>query len=216
MIRRNLMIFAAVMLCAGGISALAQVGDREGFKGPALFTKLPNYWGDWVHETEFDAHNFRVSKEKNESVEGHLFVYMYRYDNSKGGVQASRLQIFRNYQNAAKRIGGKVLYEDDEQTTLLVSKDGKETWVSVEAGNDYTLTILERQTMQQDVGANAEALQGGLAQVGHVEVPGIFFDFNKSEVKPESKPALEEVGKMLKANPTMKVWGPGDDLDGHD
>jgi OOP family OmpA-OmpF porin len=41
---------------------------------------------------------------------------------------------------------------------------------------------------------------------GHAEVPGIFFDFNKWEVKPESKPALDEVAKMLKANPSMKVW----------
>ena len=192
--------------CAGVVPAPAQVGDREGFKGPGLFTKLPSYWGDWVHETEFDAYNFRVSKAKEERVEGHYFQYMYRYDGSKGGVQASRLQIMRNYQNAAKRIGGKVLYEDDEQTTLLVWKDGKEIWVSVVPGNDYTLTIVERQGMQQDIVANAEVLQGGLAQVGHVEVPGIFFDFNKSDVKPESKPALEEVAKLLKANPSMRVY----------
>ena len=56
------------------------------------------------------------------------------------------------------------------------------------------------------VAVNAASLEGGLAQAGHVEVPGIFFDFNKSEVKPESKPALDEVAKMLKANPAMKVW----------
>jgi len=56
------------------------------------------------------------------------------------------------------------------------------------------------------VAVNAAALEGGLAATGHVEVPGILFDFNKSEVKPESKPALDEVAKMLKANGTMKVW----------
>jgi outer membrane protein OmpA-like peptidoglycan-associated protein len=60
--------------------------------------------------------------------------------------------------------------------------------------------------MQQDVVANAAALQGGLAQEGHVAVPGIFFDFNKSDVKPESQPALEEVAKLLKTNPSMRVW----------
>ena len=37
-------------------------------------------------------------------------------------------------------------------------------------------------------------------------MPGIFFDFNKSDVKPESKPSLDEVARMVKANPSMKVW----------
>lgn len=45
-----------------------------------------------------------------------------------------------------------------------------------------------------------------MAEVGHVEVPGIYFDFGKSEVKPESKPALEQVAALLQANPSMRVW----------
>ncbi|MGD1156925.1 MAG: OmpA family protein [Terriglobia bacterium] len=101
-------------------------------------------------------------------------------------------------------------FESDEVTTLQVSKNGQETWVSVEPyGSDYTLIIVERRAMQQEAAANAEALQGGLAQEGHVAVPGIFFDSNKSDVKPESKTALEEVAKLLKTNPTMRVWVAG-------
>jgi outer membrane protein OmpA-like peptidoglycan-associated protein len=101
-------------------------------------------------------------------------------------------------------------FESDEVTTLQVSKNGQETWVSVEAyGSDYTLIIVERRAMLQEAAANAEALQGGLAQEGHVAVPGIFFDSNKSDVKPESKTALEEVAKLLKTNPTMRVWVAG-------
>jgi len=69
------------------------------------------------------------------------------------------------------------------------------------------LYVVEVKPMETGlVTVNAAALQGGLARAGHVEVPGIFFDFNKSDVKPESKPALDEVAKMLKANASMKVW----------
>jgi OmpA-OmpF porin, OOP family len=53
---------------------------------------------------------------------------------------------------------------------------------------------------------DAAGLQGVLAQVGPVEVPGILFRFNKSDVKPESKPALYEIAKMLKHSPSMRVW----------
>jgi OOP family OmpA-OmpF porin len=74
-------------------------------------------------------------------------------------------------------------------------------------GADTKLFLVEMKPMQTGmVTVNAAALEGGLAKVGHVEVPGIFFDFNKSDVKPESKPALDEVAKLLKANPAMKVW----------
>lgn len=116
--------------------------------------------------------------------------------------------MIRNYQNAVARIGGKTVYENDDHNavTLRISKEGKDIWAYIYGGNDYTLTIVEREAMKQEITANADAMQGGLAEAGHVEVPGIFFDFNKSVVEPESKPALEEVAKMLKANATMKVW----------
>jgi OOP family OmpA-OmpF porin len=207
LIHTNFKLIAIFLFCIGAAVALAQTPDKDGFKDPELFTRMPNYWGDWVEEKQFDAHDFRVSKDKDQRVEGHFTKYMYRFDSARASAAASSLQAIRNYQNAAKRIGGKVVFENDELTTLLVSKGGKETWVSVEPyGEQITLLIVERETMQQDVTANAEALKGGLAQLGHVEVPGIFFDFNKSDLKPESKPALDEVAKLLKANPSMRVW----------
>jgi len=69
------------------------------------------------------------------------------------------------------------------------------------------LYVVEVKPMETGlVTVNAAALESGLARSGHVEVSGILFDFNKSDVKPESKPALEEVAKMLKAKGSMKVW----------
>lgn len=208
MTRSYLKIISAILLCASmaAISAPAQQADNPGFKDQTLFTRLPNYWGDWVEDKQFDAFNFRVSRDKEEHVEGRLLRYLYRFDESRES-RPSALQVIRNYQNAAKQIGGKVVFENDEQTTLRITKNGKETWVSVEPyGPQLTLVIVERQAMQQDVAANAAALQSGLAQAGHVEVPGIFFDTNKSEVKSESQPALEEVAKLLKADPSLRVW----------
>jgi OOP family OmpA-OmpF porin len=74
-------------------------------------------------------------------------------------------------------------------------------------GAETKLFLIEMKPMETGmVTVNAAALQGGLEKAGHVEVPGIFFDFNKSDVKPESKPALDEVAKLLKGNPGMKVW----------
>jgi OmpA-OmpF porin, OOP family len=60
--------------------------------------------------------------------------------------------------------------------------------------------------MQQDVVANAAAMKGGLMESGHVEVPGIFFDFNQAQIKPESQPAINEITKLLRENAAMRVW----------
>ena len=123
------------------------------------------------------------------------------------------LQVQRNFQNAVLKLGGKTMFNagpnNNYESTFLISKNGTETWVELlprSQGYMFTLLIVEVQAMQQDVVANAGALKSGLADNGHVEVPGIFFDFAKSDVKPESQPAIQEVVKMLQVSPALKVW----------
>jgi OOP family OmpA-OmpF porin len=201
---------AAVVLLLTAVAATAQLSDYSGYKDPALFTRIPRYFLDGegaFADKAFDAFEFTVG-ENTQRVEGHHLYYYYTYDES-AGPRPSFLQIVRNYQAAAKKIGGKVLYEDERRTTIRVTKNGTETWVALEAFNDglnYQLDIIEKQEMQQDVVADAGALQSGLKDAGHVEVPGILFDFGKSEVKPESEPALAQVVSLLKDDPGLKVW----------
>lgn len=190
---------------------LAGQQDRPGFKDPPLFNRLPHYFlaeGGALEDRQFDGFEFRVKKGTSwepQRIEGHWTRYLYSFDGS--GAAASAAQIMRNYQNAATKLGGKVLYDNGEVSTIVVSRNGVETWVSVEPyGETYTLVIVEKQAMQQDIVADATALKGGLAQDGHIVVPGIFFDFGKSEVKPESEAALKEIAKLLQADPAMKVW----------
>ena len=38
-----------------------------------------------------------------------------------------------------------------------------------------------------------------------MQVPGIFFDTAKSDIKPESGPAIGEIAKLLTNNPALKV-----------
>jgi OmpA-OmpF porin, OOP family len=206
----NLRIAAAALFLLTAVAAVAQSSDYNGYKDPALFTRLPHYFlssEDSFLDTPFDAFEFTV-KTGTQRVEGHHTHYAYRFDESAGKTPGF-LQIVRNYQAAARKIGGQVLSEDVRRTTIFVSKNGQETWVALEAfneGRDYELHIIEKQAMQQDVVANAEAFKSGLKENGHVEVPGIFFDFGKSDIKPESGAALKEVVKLLQTNPVLKVW----------
>ena len=55
-------------------------------------------------------------------------------------------------------------------------------------------------------GADMAAMQKSLAESGRVAIYGVYFDTDKAVVKPESKAALDEMGKLLNANPNLKVY----------
>jgi len=200
-----------VLLLSLAVSCWAQSTDYSGYKDPSMFTRLPHYFlvgeGSFV-DAPFDGVEF-TTKSGTQRVEGHHLKYSYSFDES-AGTHPGFLQIIRNYQAAVRKIGGQVLSEDGvRRTTIRVTSKAMETWVAVEAFNDgkeYELDIIEKQLMQQDVIANAAAFQSGLNENGHVEVPGILFDFGRSEIKPESEPALNEVVKLLQSNPGLKLW----------
>jgi len=213
---RNVSLTAVLFLAAGAAAAQQKLVDRAGFKDPQLFTRMPNFYlsyPDSVVEKQFGGWDFEIAqagKSAKQRVEGHYWYFKYRFDETSGPFP-SGLQIVRNYQAAAARIGGKVMdgYTDGRSTTLLVSRNGNETWAYVlpyYGGKEYHLIIVERQAMKQDVVADASALRDGLSQNGHVEIPGIYFDFAKPDIKPESEPALRELVKLLQGNPSLRVW----------
>ena len=58
-------------------------------------------------------------------------MYYYRYRLKQGVTQRSPLQIHRNYQNAARSAGGKVLIDENGYTTIRLNKGGKELWLDI-------------------------------------------------------------------------------------
>jgi outer membrane protein OmpA-like peptidoglycan-associated protein len=83
--------------------------------------------------------------------------------------------------------------------------------VMEDASNQITpvyVQVLETQPMQtgQVQVLDMAAMQKSLAESGRVAVYGVYFDTDKAEVKPESRAALDEMGKLLKANANLKVY----------
>jgi len=52
----------------------------------------------------------------------------------------------------------------------------------------------------------AKALSGAIAETGHVALHGIYFDTDSAVLKPESKAALNEIGKLLGQEPGLKLF----------
>jgi outer membrane protein OmpA-like peptidoglycan-associated protein len=151
-----------------------------------------------------------ISDDKTQVVEGHHLFILYDLNNN---VQVpSPLQTVRNYTNAIKKVGGQLIYEFEDggmqNVILKLVKNGQEIWTHVNASGNgqYSLHIIEKQLMNQDVIADANSLANSIRESGKVAVYGIYFDTGKSTLKPESQPTLQEIAKLLKANSALKLY----------
>jgi OOP family OmpA-OmpF porin len=64
----------------------------------------------------------------------------------------------------------------------------------------------------------AAAMAKGISSSGHVALYGIYFDTDKADLKPESQPTLQEIAKLLKQDPSLKlhIVGHTDNVGGFD
>ncbi len=111
--------------------------------------------------------------------------------------------------------------EDPRYVAAVVNKpDGGEVYIMVfsamqensadmAAGKRVAtfVEIIETKVMERGmVSINAEAMSKGLATEGKIAIYGLYFDTDKADIKPESKPQLDEMAKLLKSNPKLKVY----------
>ncbi|MBL8144414.1 MAG: OmpA family protein [Acidobacteria bacterium] len=195
------------ILSAFVIAAPVSAQDAQGCTDHPLFTRMQGYTILRCSTKAFDAVEFRQAKGARLDVEGRVTEVLYQLGD--GAVEASRLQIHRNFEAAVKKIGGTTLFNDDEGNLYLkVARDGSEYWTMVDAyiSTQYRLVIVEKQLMAQQVTANAEAFRNDIRATGHAAVYGIHFDTARADIKPESTPALAEVAKMLAADAALKVY----------
>lgn len=199
-------IFSLVLFFTGQGFSMQADQDIKGSKDHPILTRMPDFHITGYKDTEFDSYRFIVDK-KPEVIEGHK--YYIQYNLNSGTSEPGELKIRRNVQDALKKIGGKVVFDDNfnKVSTIVIQKDGKETWVEVRSYNNmYRLNIVEREAMKQEITANAEAMGNDINNTGHVAVYGIFFDSGKAEIKPESDLAIEEISKLLLGNAVLKLY----------
>ncbi len=198
------MVFLSILAC--GV-AMAADPDAKGGKDHPLLSRMLDFSIAEYKDTEFDSYRFIGQDKKTVSIEGHKYYILYRLN--KGVAEPGELKIRRNVQDALKKIGGKVVFDDNfnKASTIVLQKEGKETWVEVRSYNNmYRLTIVEREIMKQEVVANAEAMGNDINTTGHVSVYGIYFDTGKSEIKPESDDAISEIATLLKDNGALNIY----------
>jgi outer membrane protein OmpA-like peptidoglycan-associated protein len=216
MISKKYFALAAMALCAA--AALAQ--DETDVKGSAdhpLFTRMPGFYIAEYDVKDYYRYEPSLLSGADAVWEGKMTFLAFSL--KTGAKQPSMLQIAQNYENAIRKIGGKILTgatKDGRTVQGKLEKNGTVTYVETVSFNDgtrYWLTVIEKQAMKQDVVADADALKSSIASTGKAVAEGIFFEADKAVVKPESGPAIEEIVKLLKQNPALKLYVVGHTAD---
>jgi OOP family OmpA-OmpF porin len=206
--------------------------DASGCKDPELFNRMPGHYIERCEQSQFEMRRFPVGPltgdtAKTVEVEGPFRVFVYRPKD--GTTPASPLQVQRNFQNAIKAAGGTVegTYPEwckfrlddsfklgnnctESGTTLKVTKNGKETWVFLDATavgktgyrEGYILYMMEREAMAQDIVANE--LLDKITKDGMVALY-LNFDTGSANLQASSNSQIDQIAAMLKSAAALNV-----------
>lgn len=179
--------------------SLAQTQDAGGCKDSPLIARFPGSSIDSCDDKADSVYTFHGVGPKSEDKKLEGEYHFIQYNLPPGATDA---QVERNLETAFRKAG----YTIDGGNCCFTVHMGK-TWIDVEVGGgNYKLYTVIETPLTQDVAATAADLSNGITGAGHIVVNGILFDTAKADVKPESDPALQEVAKMLKGIPSLKVY----------
>jgi len=80
--------------------------------------------------------------------------------------------------------------------SILVSTNNQQIYVQV--------FVVQLESLELSM-VPAEAMASAIATEGRVALYGIYFDSNKTEIKPASQPTLDEIGRLLNTNASLKL-----------
>ncbi|MBN2431140.1 MAG: OmpA family protein [Acidobacteria bacterium] len=197
-------LLALLILMAPILLAEEDAGDC---RDHPLFNRMPGFFISECDVKEFDSHEFYTTGGDVIAVEGQKTYLSYSIE--EGNQPPSGLQVLRNYDNAVRTAGGTRVYLEGSDGTWILKRGGKEIWIGVHApghGEWYTLTIIEKTGMAQDIQINAAAMADNLNSSGRVALYGIYFDTDKADLKAESEPTLQEIARLLQQQSALKLY----------
>ena len=97
-----------------------------------------------------------------------------------------------HYYAGRKEDGGREIF-----ASVLVSQNNQDITAQ--------LTVAELGAIENKM-VDAAAMAKGLSETGHIALYGIYFDTDKAIIKPESRPTLEQIAKLLTGQPQLNVF----------
>jgi len=195
---------AVFAVCLMITSSLYGQQDAKGCKDSPYVTRFPGSVLVSCEEKADDTLTVVVTEKggnANKTIEGKVSKLVFHFPDS-----ASKPQVVRNYVTAMRQAGYQNVYDSGAYGDSTWKRGPLWIYIQISGSGKVDVQSVQEIALSQDVAATAAELGTGISGTGHAVVPGILFDTGKAELKDESKPALEEVAKLLGEHPDWKIY----------
>jgi outer membrane protein OmpA-like peptidoglycan-associated protein len=175
------------------------------------FSMLPNHQLTDCEEKEFEKLAIYTKDKTGNRVTGSKEGFFTKASYKWLGEWAKRpsnTQIYRNYEQAALKNGGEILFSADWGLFFRYKKGDENFYVNVSTDGSgyYYVTSLKEATMNQDVAYTAAEMEAMMESEGQISFYNIYFDTDKATLQPASAPAIEGIATYLKAHSNKRVF----------
>ena len=181
----------------------------------------------------FDRHYF-IAGNKAVAVEGRIFhdrfnlagdgrkysdiEFRRNYENAIQALGGRKINTTGYTYEVMEAAGGRDVLEkvnhaapmnpDAPHDIYLLRQGGKEWWIDVSTGSfplHGYVVVLEKEGMKQSLGfLDAAAMKQAIDKDGRVALY-INFDTDKATLRPDAQPVIDEIGKLLDGDATLKL-----------
>lgn len=140
------------------------------------------------------------------------------YENAVAALGGKKINTLQYTDEIVAAAGGRDAIEkndygaaaiaDYRHDSYLIRTADKEYWIDVSSGSiplHGFVVVLERKGMEQSVGfLDAAAMKKAIDKEGRVALH-INFDVDKATLRPDAQPVIDEINKLLTADPSLKL-----------
>lgn len=159
-----------------------------------------------IYRAPADRSSLEVFRNYLDALKGAGFETLYTCARGDCGFQFNRVM------NPALNDG--LLYDKEQRYLVakLMRPQGDvygALYVTTNEANKRAfakLDVVELKPLEQRmVVVQADEMAQALTRDGKIAIYGILFDFDKADIKPESRPQIDQLGELLKKNPKLEV-----------
>ncbi|MET0069687.1 MAG: DUF4892 domain-containing protein [Candidatus Thiodiazotropha sp.] len=232
---KNSVLCALVAFCILATAATALAADIKGSSDHPLISRFPGSSIKEYRHTEFDEFTLPTGADYSTKREVEGKVTEIRYTSGSGNSPAQVFRSYGMALEKAgytdlfmckqRQCGAKIkltlgkyegpgaLGDDCRYKAAHLVRDTGDMFVSLLVcdwwGTDKVATfldVIEAEPLEGGlIKISAEQLQEDILEEGHTTLYGVYFDTDKADLKPTSKPTLDEVGRLLRDNAELKI-----------
>jgi len=206
----RIMIGTVLAVAASMSFAARDPADGDGTEEHPEIARFPGFFIDNSQRNDFNEFRFATKSDDDESGDVKAGRYWFvDYILKEGTRQPSTVELMRNYENAFKQVGGRLVKRHPARAVYRVPMaSGGERWVQLSIDNDgyrYQLAIIDVAAMEQKVEFSASDMAKAIQANGFVALTGIVFDTGRATIKPESEALLAEIVTLLGQDKSLKL-----------